>query len=436
MEKVPKETETIADKRAVRISERIKEAREKMKLSKAWWTSGIFEFFGLLILFMINLIVIMPLFGQPSESVSFSGPVVPIIAKGIESFGPPFVFATELTNIIFFLAFPITFYFFVKMISGRKFAAFLSALIATLPFYLFAKTRIQFGLLGSEAPFIASLTIVPLAIMSLLSFLRTGGIKNLIWASLASAFTALISPFGVFIFLILSLITVFSEILLGEGRLKILRLLTVFFFAGCLSSFWYNPGFFLWLVTGPMGEGIRGMVRRLIPISLFAVPVLASLGYLLFDRKPNLQPFFLALFYSIAFLIIVIAGGGFAPSNPGRYVPILGLCLSFLIGVSVLNVTEYLKDKFPKMFFLSGLKDFLLLAFSGIISTSILLYKDTIYSENTNVLGIWTDVKKGDIWVATDYFAKQYSIFGYVITLFGISLLLYLYFNYQRKSGI
>lgn len=434
MEKVPKETETIAHKRAIRLSEKLKAARALIGLKSNWWTSGWVEFFGLGILFVINFVLALPMIGAPAVSVSFSGPVVPILSRLISLTGAPFMYSIQLINVIFFLAFPITFYFFVKFVSGRKFAAFLSTLIVTLPIFVFAKARFEFGLLSNESPYIASLTILLIAIIMLLKFLRNGGIKNLIVCSVVTAFTALISPFGIFVFVIMSAITTFSEMLLGEGRIKILRLLTVYLFSASLTSFWYNPGFFFWMVTGPMGTEIRDMIGHIIPISLFAVPILACIGYLLFDRKPGLQPFFLALFYTLIFLIIVIMGGGFVPSNPGRYTPVLGISLAFLIGVSVLMGFEHLHfSKLSNIVPVKGTKDIFLIFVSLGLITFILTGRNLVNESQDNVLGIWTDVQKGDVWVARDKFSVQNSIPGYLISATGFGTLVYLY---RKKENI
>lgn len=427
MEKVPKETETIAHKRALRISEKLQSARDRINLRNAWWASQSFEFFGLSILFVVNFILILPVIGAPAVSVKFSGPVVPLLARAISLLGTPFMYSIQLVNVIFFLAFPITFYFFVKFVSGRKFAAFLSCLVVTLPLFAFAKTRVEFGLLSNESPYIASLSTLPVALIMLLKFLREGGVKNLVWVSVAAAFTALISPFGIFIFVITSIVTTFSEMLLGDGRIKILRLLTAFLFSASLCSFWYNPGLFFWMATGPLGSEIRGMLAHFIPISLFAVPIMACLGYLLFDRKPNLQPFFLAFFYSLVFLIIVMVGGGFVPSNPGRYVPMLGISLAFLIGIAGLMSFEHLHtSKFSKFIPFSGSKDIFLILISLGLITFIVTGRSLVMESQNNVLGIWTDVQKGDIWATRDKFDVTNAVPGYLISALGAGTLVYL----------
>jgi hypothetical protein len=431
MEQVPKKTETIAAKRAERVAEKLKEAHKKLGKSE-WWTNGHVEFFAITVIFALNFFLVYPVIGEHAVSTKFSGPVLPLMAKGLSLMGPPFLYSIQIVNIIFFLAFPFTFYMFVKAISGRKFSAFFAILVASLPVFPFAKTRIDFGVLGHDSAYIASLTFLPLALYFLLIFLRKGGVKNLIVATLVNAFMALISPFGFFIYLIMSVITAFSEVLLGDGRLKIMRLLSVYIFSASLTSFWYNPVFFFWMLTGPLGEDVRIMLRKLIPVSFFTIPVLATFGYLIFDRKPSLQPFFIALFYTIGFLIFVLAGGGLVPASPGRYTPVLGISIALLVGITILKVVEFMRNRFTRFFVIPRLKDFLLLGMCGVMAVTIFLWRDAIYRDSDQVLGAFDDIEKGQIWVAKDYFAGKYSILGGTISFLGASALTFMYVNYKK----
>src|SRR5690554_1111094 len=93
--------------------------------------------------------------------------------------------------------------------------------------YPFVRTRVSSGFHAGDGPHIASLAIVPLAVYFLLKFLRKGQFNNLLSATLSSAAVALISPFGFFMYMIFSLISTFSEMLLGKGRLKASRFIAI-----------------------------------------------------------------------------------------------------------------------------------------------------------------------------------------------------------------
>ena len=426
---IPKEAETIAARRSARLADKIKKAREDFKTKKSWWSNGLFEFLSLALVFSLNFYLVWPFFGTPAPDTAYSGPVIPLLAYLVRNFDIPQAYAIQIINIAFFLAFPFTFYLLVKKLSNRKLVALLAAVLASLPFYPFAKLRLENSLFGIESPHMAGLTLIPVAIYGLLSFIHQGGPRNLIIAAFSSALVALTSPFSFFTYSILAFITAFSEVLLGRGRLKMARLLAVFLFAGGLASFWYNPGFFLWMIVSPMGEDIRQTIAKLIPVSFFALPVLGAFGYLLFDRKPNLQPVFLASFYTIAFAMIVMVGGGFFPSHPSRYAPELGLSLAFLLAISLVKFSDYIRlgQLFnfspPARLFLS--QGIILLVFlAGILV--IIKGRQGLMVGEEEVLGAWTGIERGEIWMAKEKFGGIWALLGYSITglsFSGLSLL-------------
>ncbi len=428
-DKIPKTSETIAARRAVRLAEKVKKARSRLSFTPAWWSNGATDFFSLVLLFALNFYLIYPFLSKPTVATTFSGPVIPLMARIIEFLGIPMVYAYQIVNIAFFLAFPVCFYLFIKRVSGRKLVALLATLFASLPIYPFVKVRIESTFFAVEAPHIASLTIIPLALFGLLAFLRRGGAKNLILAGVSSALVALTSPFGFITYGLFSAVTVFSEMLLGQGRLKLFRFLVVFVLAAGLSSFWYNPAFFTWMIAGPMGEEIRQTAAKLLPISFFLIPVLGAFGFLLFDRKPGLQAVFLASFYTLFFGIIVLAGGGFFPSHPSRYIPEFGISLSFLFAVVIIRLTDFLR--FQKKFKFFGwnkqiLSNIALLLIFLLLVLGVILGRDRIGVGVENILGTWTKVSKGEIWKAKDRFGGFHSYLGYSITGLTISSLAFL----------
>ena len=345
------------------------------------------------------------------------------MAKAIELFAVPLPYAIQIVNIAFFLIFPFSLYVFIRFISDRKMIALLAALIASLPFYPFSEVRAFASLMGTDAAHIASLSVIPVAMYGLVSFLRKGGIINLIIAAVASAMVALVSPFGFMTYIIFATALTFSEVLLGRGRLKFFRFLTVMVFAGGLNSFWYNPGFFVWMITGPLGENVRFTVSKLFPIAFFAVPVLGAFGYLLFDRKPNLQPVFLASFLTIFFAIISLAGGGIFPSHPSRYTPELGISLSLLLSIFIIRLTDYLRlNKNPKLakYNKALLSGSLLVVVMLSLIAGLILGRGRLNIGSNQVLGFWTGVERGNIWEEKEKFGGAHSFWGYAIT--GISI--------------
>lgn len=435
-DKIPKTSETIAARRAVRLAEKIRKAKSRLSFTPAWWSNGATDSFGLVLLSALNFYLIYPFFGKPAVATTFSGPVIPLMARIIEFLGIPMTYAYQIVNIIFFLAFPVFFYLFIKRVSGRKLVALLATLFASLPVYPFVKIRIESAFFAVEAPHIASLTIMPLALFGLLSFLRQGGVRNMILANISSALVVLTSPFGFITYGLFSATTAFSEMLLGHGRLKFFRFLVVFVLAAGLSSFWYNPAFFTWMIAGPMGEEIRQTLAKLLPISFFLLPVLGAFGFLLFDRKPDLQPVFLASFYTLLFGIIVLAGGGFFPSHPSRYTPEFGISLSFLLAVVITRLADYLRfQKKFRLFKWNGqiLTNIALLSIFLLLVLAIILGRGRIGVGVENILGIWTSVSKGEIWMARDRFSGVSAYSGYAIT--GLTILSLSLLGTKSKVG-
>ena len=427
-ENIPKETETIKARRAVRITEKVLKGGSSFITPKAWW-SGIIEIAIVATIFIVNFYLVYPFFGTAAPNTTFSGPVIPLMAKTVAFFGTPYAYSIQIVNIFFFLTLPLSVYIFAKSISQRKIVGFLSALFISMPFYPFAKVRVDASFLGGDTAHIASLALMPIAIVALLYFLKKGGVASLVIASISSACVALISPFGFMTYLIFALIASFSELLLGNGRLKMTRLAVDILIAGGLNSFWYNLAFFFWMLTGPLGEDMRVTISKVIPITFFTIPVLGAFGYLLFDRKPSLQPLFLASFFSISFLMISIAGGGVFPSHPSRYVHEFGFALSYTFAIVIVGISDYIRfsnmkilARFNKRFISQSLLGV------GLVASVLLIFllRGNLVYYDYSVLGIWDDVEKGRIWEAKDRFQGPYSFLGFSITgvsVFGLSFM-------------
>ena len=62
-ELVPKESETIAARRAVRIAEKIRNAQARLLTKKVWWSNVTSEISGLILLFAFNFYLLFLFFG-------------------------------------------------------------------------------------------------------------------------------------------------------------------------------------------------------------------------------------------------------------------------------------------------------------------------------------------------------------------------------------
>jgi hypothetical protein len=55
-----------------------------------------------------------------------------------------------------------------------------------------------------------------------------------------------------------------------------------------------------------------------------------------------------------------------------------------------------------------------------------LFVRDIMIYDSTDILGVWTDVQKGSVWVARDNFTGIHAYIGYAITFIGIMVLTFL----------
>lgn len=311
--------------------------------------------------------------------------------------------------------------------------ALFAVLAVMLPEYVFVESRIASGLYFGDGPHIASLTIAPLAIYALILFLRHGGRKNLVMSAFLSSVIVLTSPFGFTTYLIFALIAAFSEMLLGHGRLKLMRFVFIFVLAAAMVSFWYNPAFAVWLVFGPMGKEVRDLLWSLLPLSFFALPVLATFGYLLFDRRPNLQPVFLGFFWTAVFLVMFLVAERSIATPASRYLPELGIALSFLIGVGLTALVDALK--MAKIALIPALNK---PAFSNpaitlllvILIAAVILPRGRLISDMKALENVENNLGRGRYWLERENYGGTAAILGYLISGGTIVTLFYM----ERKA--
>lgn len=292
---------------------------------------GMRERLLLLGLFVGNLVLLWRFFAREFSFV-FSAPIIPMLASSLGIFDVEFRLAARVILLVFYLFGPLTLYLFVRELTGRRLSAGIAATLYSLPVF---RSRFEAMTGSGDGAHVAALTLVPLAAYFLLRFLKKGSFSWSVATSIAVTLVALTSPFGLFVLLAVMVVITFSEMLLGMGRIKFMRLVTVLLFAGGLSASWYNPEFVrLTLISAP-GKAVLAAIKNLIPLSLFSIPVLGAFGFLIFDKRARLQPLFVALGLTIVFSLISFAGGlaKFAVSAQSRYLSEVSFSLSILWGV-------------------------------------------------------------------------------------------------------
>jgi hypothetical protein len=418
--KRPEEEKTLLAKREEKIKKLNGNGKSRLvEFLKPWWV-GIGEVICLAILFGLSCWLLLPFLGEADQANFFSAPVIPVLAKLLTPF-VSYSYGIRIWLVVFQIFLPFSLYLFVREITGRKVMGFLSALIAMLPIGIFLPTRLEMGIYASDGAHMASLTLTPLVSLLLLKFLRNGNFMACIWAATGSTIVVLTSPLGFGVLLIFMTIMVFSEMLLGQGRLKILRLLMVLILTAGFSAFWYNPGHIMLVWQSEQGQLVRKILGNLIPISLFLVPLLGTLGFLLFENRAHLQPLFLAIFLTIIFTLFSFGSELVYPA-PGRFIPALGLSLSYLLATLIFGIFEIIRvspllDRFK---FSPKIRDLMANAFLALVvcflGLCFLFGRAAILPWDLQVLGFSTSDSMG-IWQMRNQTSEMQMILGYLATI-------------------
>lgn len=270
------------------------------------------------IVFLANLFLIIPFFTRE---------------KGVE----------ELLVLVAYIFGPVFFYFYVWEITHRRLVSLFASLIYTLPTF-----RLSQALFFNDGAHIIALTIIPLTLVFLLRFLRKPTVKSAIVSILTITSVVLLSPFGLFNLLIFIFTLTCSEMLLGKGRIKVFLSLLVLVATAGLSAFRYHPEFVVGVFQSEQGRAIFSIVWSLIPPSFFLVPILGAFTFLIFDRRPNLQPVFLASSQFFIFFLLFFIGthtSSIYITAPNRFLPEISLSAAFLSALILVWIVEILKTE-------------------------------------------------------------------------------------------
>lgn len=312
-----------------------------------WWFYLPFEHVALIVLLGFNLLMIFPLFRLKTSPNAFSAPLLPFLCRGIGRItGADFPQAAVWVLLLFGSFGVFSLYFFVQELAGRRLPGLLAAVFYSLPLAdglpLWTKHALEMG----DGSHVVSLALAPMVAYLTLRFLKSGDFNFALRSSLGTALVALISPFGAFVLVVFFFVCTFSEILLGRGRVKILRLLVCLGLALGFACFWYNPFFVKKIIFESwQGQTLAAVLRNMIPISSFVLPVVGTFGFLLFERKPGLQSLFVSLGLFFAFFFLNL-GGRFSQGGdglPSRFSLEFWLGTAFVGGLVATHVFDFLR---------------------------------------------------------------------------------------------
>ena len=416
----PSKKDTLATKQRAKAYRIRNLGNQLYGFSNRWWAI-LGEALVVVSLFGVNLFLLYPFFGRPDRVNVFSAPLVPLLASLTEKI-VPFSYSLRIWLLVFMAFFPVSFYYFARDISGRRLVGALATLMAILPVGMFLPRRVSLGLLQQDGGHIASLTLSPLVCLLLMRFLRTGKFWTGLLSALAMAVVALTSPIGFLVLGTFMLVITFSEMLLGDGRLKALRFVVMVIMAAGFSAFWYSPKFIFIVFSSDQGQMIKQAFTNLIPPSFFLLPLLAIFGFLLFENRPQLQSVFIAFFLAVAFGLFSL-GAGLGHASPSRFQAAFGLSVSFLFGVLVVGIFDFLRlsswlKKFGRLGSYRRIVAYGVLIFLLIVLLIILfVFAGNLWDlESDRVLGLSSEKKVG-LWEFKEQIGLIEGVLGYIITL-------------------
>ncbi len=314
----------------------------------------IVDFLCLSLLFFYNLFWLKFFFNYVGYLGPISAPFLLFIAKLALLIKPALDLGFFLTRFVLLtqLVALSSCYLFFKELTNRRLPGLMVAFIYSLPLPLLGADRVRQAIIYGDAAHLVAVSFFPAFIYFFLRFLKEGGLIQSLLAIIVTATVALISPFAFFNLLFWLLVIFFSEIILGQARLKLARAVFILLISWLMVSFWYTPGFVFRLLTSPQARVIIDLFFKFIPLSFFMIPLLLIVGYLLFESRPGLQPIVLVLSLFVVYGSFILMET-FGRANlkeyvllPHRFLPEFGLSLAFLLGILstiILDALSYLE---------------------------------------------------------------------------------------------
>lgn len=264
-----------------------------------------------LFLLLLSFYSIHRLFGTIWNTGAFSYVFVPYIGPQLaQSIGGEKSITSSSFVLIFYALSSISWYGYALLISKNRITALLMGLLILLPsFPLFPNfpDRLLHGLTRGDGGHIASLGILPLALIAFEWFLKNGNRTALTLYALLTTLIGLLSFFSVAVIFIFQVVLTTATILLSSGKIKIKRLLGSVFIVFGLLVLIYN-GAIAALFFSDAGRSVFTVFQNLIPISFFLVPVLGIIIFLVFDRRPQLSSLFIAFSCALIFGLLNFVG--------------------------------------------------------------------------------------------------------------------------------
>lgn len=319
------------------------------KLFQLWKGGGINRITVLLILFLIGLNEYMaePLLFK-NNVPTFTGSVsLRFAASMFAKIGiSQHIFFTILVQVGLLLSVVALYLFIRKIVHRHELTAFFATFFFIIPNPFFGNEPVLIhAVLQGDGAHVIAFSLMLLVVLYIRSFVSIGNGDLAILAVVGATIVALISPFALFNLLILGFIATVAEGFVGEMRLKLARYIFLCIYIFGLSLFWYYPHFVQQILFQRNINSALNKFWSIFPLMIPLIPLLGTITFLVFDRRPVLKPIFMSLgIFTTYFLLFIMsksinASGIFIAS---RYFVEMAFALSFFGALIAVLGIEFL----------------------------------------------------------------------------------------------
>jgi len=257
---------------------------------------------------------------------------------------------------------PISLYLFVRYLTKREFAALLAGLAYSVPvnFWVlffprlreslfgagFLPSRLIFAVQDGQVAHAIALFFLPLVGLAFLADLKRPRFYLHFLTALGVAMVGFLHWPSLWVAVVLLAVLLFSEILIGQSGQKIRIAFICFVFTLLFLAPVYNISFLRGSFQYAQNAGIFQNWARLVPLSLVVLPIVVTVLFLIFDRRPRLQSLLIAFLWTGLFLVAIFADQVYDKNllpNPGYLVSELSMANALLIGLIGVLLVNFMR---------------------------------------------------------------------------------------------
>lgn len=313
-----------------------------------------------LLIFGLSILTLVAYFGSSWETGSLSLVFLPLVGKLLI----PILSGEDnlLLSTIFLVGLaigPVSFYAYVYFLTKRHLPSLLTGLLTLLPIVPFSSSvpeRLVLALVEYDGAHILGLSLLPWIAILYHNYMRWGKNKWQIATVVMAVLLGLISFFSFLVLIVILFFISVSEALVSLGRVKLKRFVVTATLLMVVFVAIYNFAL-LDMMRSEAGKVTLAVVWNLLPMTFFIVPILGTFAFLIFDRRPALQPLFLSLGFTVTFGMLHMVRISFVETtifNQSRYAAEVSFVAAFLVGILMMWVFDLVRGgklvaRFPRL---------------------------------------------------------------------------------------